>query len=163
MEFIREYWLLILIAAFAALVLAFLFFRPRQRVRLTDSAPVRPHMAGRRLPEGRGLAGEAVAATSDVAGELLRAPVRRELDGETRSGDNLCLIKGIGPKFEAALHALGFTRFEQLAQLTPAEIERLDRQLGPFAGRIQRDRIVEQAAYLARGDFDGFQERFGKL
>jgi predicted flap endonuclease-1-like 5' DNA nuclease len=63
----------------------------------------------------------------------------------------------------AALQALGFTRFEQMAHLTLEEIERLDRQLGPFAGRIQRDRIVEQAAYLARGDLDGFQERFGKL
>lgn len=163
MDFVREYWLLILIAALAALVLGFLLVRPRQRVRLTDSAPIRPHMASRRLPEGRGLAGEAVAATSDVAGELLRAPVRRELDGETRAGNDLCQIKGVGPKFAAALQALGFTRFEQLAHLTPEEIERLDRQLGPFAGRIQRDRIVEQAAYLARGDLDGFQERFGKL
>lgn len=163
MDFIREYWLLILIVALAALVLAFLLFRPRQRVQLTDSAPVRPHMASRRLPEGRGLAGEAVAATSDVAGEMLRAPVRRELDGDARSGDDLCLLKGVGPKLAAALQALGFTRFEQMAHLTPEEIERLDRQLGPFAGRIQRDRIVEQAAYLARGDLDGFQERFGKL
>ncbi len=47
--------------------------------------------------------------------------------------------------------------------MSPAEIERLDPQLGAFRGRIIRDRIVEQAAYLARGDIDGFEQRFGKL
>jgi predicted flap endonuclease-1-like 5' DNA nuclease len=163
MEFIREYWLLILIAVLAALVVGFLLFRPRQSVRLTDSAPVRPHMIPSRRPEGRGLAGEAAAATSDLAGELIGASVHRELSGEGNPADDFCRMKGVGPKFAAALHALGFTRFEQLAHLSQAEIERLDRQLGPFAGRIQRDRIVEQAAYLARGDSDGFEDRFGKL
>jgi predicted flap endonuclease-1-like 5' DNA nuclease len=163
MEFIREYWLLILIAVLAALVVGFLLLRPRQSVRLTDSAPVRPHMMQSRRPEGRGLAGEAAAATSDLAGELIGASVHRELSGEGNPADDFGRMKGVGPKFAAALHALGFTRFEQLAHLTQAEIERLDRQLGPFAGRIQRDRIVEQAAYLARGDVDGFEDRFGKL
>ena len=43
-------------------------------------------------------------------------------------------------------------RFDQIAHLTPEEIDRLDEQVGPFRGRIRRDRIVEQAAYLARGD-----------
>ena len=106
---------------------------------------------------------EAAAATSDLAGELIGASVHRELSGEGNPADDFCRMKGVGPKFAAALHALGFTRFEQLAHLSQAEIERLDRQLGPFAGRIQRDRIVEQAAYLARGDSDGFEDRFGKL
>jgi predicted flap endonuclease-1-like 5' DNA nuclease len=72
-------------------------------------------------------------------------------------------LKGVGPKFADALHALGFHRFEQLAHLTPTEIERLDRQLGAFSGRISRDRIVEQADYLARKDRDGFEQRFGAL
>jgi len=69
----------------------------------------------------------------------------------------------VGPKFADRLHALGFHRFEQLASLTPVEIERLDEQLGPFRGRLTRDRIVEQADYLARGDTDGFEQRFGKI
>ena len=51
----------------------------------------------------------------------------------------------------------------QLAHLTPTEVDRLDAQLGAFRGRIARDRIVEQADYLARGDIDGFEQRFGKL
>ena len=61
------------------------------------------------------------------------------------------------------LHAAGFHNFGQIAGLTPLEIERLDEQLGAFRGRITRDRIVEQAEYLARNDIDGFEQRFGKL
>ena len=47
--------------------------------------------------------------------------------------------------------------------MTPTEVERLDERLGTFSGRIARDRIVEQADYLARNDIDGFEQRFGKL
>jgi predicted flap endonuclease-1-like 5' DNA nuclease len=164
MDLIREYWWLIVVLV--ALVLAFILLRPRQRVQLTDSAPVRPHMAhssSTKLPEGRGVAGEHAAATSDLAGEILRAPVHRELDGTGTAGDDLSRLKGVGPKFADALHAAGFDRFEQIAALTPTEIERIDPQLGPFRGRLMRDRIVEQADYLSRNDIDGFEQRFGKL
>jgi predicted flap endonuclease-1-like 5' DNA nuclease len=161
MDLIREYWWLIVIVV--ALVLAFILLRPRQRVQLTDSAPVRPHMAHSKPPEGRGVPGEVAAAASDVTGELLGAPVHRQLDGHGKDGDDLCRLKGVGPKFEDRLHALGFHRFEQLAGLSPTELERLDEQLGPFRGRLTRDRVVEQADYLARNDLDGFEQRFGKL
>jgi predicted flap endonuclease-1-like 5' DNA nuclease len=163
MDFIQQYWWLILVAAIAV-ALAFVLLRPRQRVSLTDSAPRRPHMQSpSREREGRGLAGEAAAATSDVTGELLAAPVHRKLAGGTDPADDLLLLKGVGPKLADALHALGFQRFEQLARLSPTEVERLDGQLGAFRGRIARDRIVEQADYLARGDTDGFEQRFGAL
>src|SRR5690349_17429866 len=162
MDLIREYWWLIVVVV--ALVLTFILLRPKQRVRLTDSAPVRPHMQARSRPsEGRGLAGEHAAAASDVTGAILRAPVHKKLEDEKEPHDDLCLIKGVGPKFADALHALGFIRFEQLAHLTPTEVDRLDSQLGAFRGRIARDKVVEQADYLARGDTDGFEQRFGKL
>jgi len=162
MDLIRDYWWLIVVVV--ALVLALILLRPKQRVTLTDSAPVRPHMAHqKRPPEGRGLAGEHAAAASDVTGDILRAPVHKKLDDETEQHDDLCQMKGVGPKFAEALRDAGFVRFEQIAQLTPTEIERLDTRLGTFAGRISRDRIVEQADYLARGDTDGFEQRFGKL
>lgn len=161
MVFLHEYWWLLVVLA--GLVLAFLLLRPRQRVQLTDSAPLRPHMAQRMPSEGRGITGEAAAATGDVTGQFLGAAVRRELDGEAVPGDDLCRLKGVGPKFADALRAQGFHRFDQLARLSPIETERLDRQLGAFSGRIGRDRIAEQADYLARGDTDGFEQRFGKL
>jgi predicted flap endonuclease-1-like 5' DNA nuclease len=162
MEILREYWWLFVVIA-VALLAAVILLRPRQRVRLSDSAPVRPHMAHAVRAEGRGLAGEAAAAASDVTGELFGAEVHRELAGSKDSRDDFCRMKGVGPKFAGALHALGFDRFEQLAHLTATEIERLDPQLGAFSGRIGRDRIVEQAEYLARHDIDGYEQRFGKL
>lgn len=162
MDLIREYWWVIVVLL--VLVLAFILLRPRQRVQLTDSTPVRPHMAqDKRPPEGRGLAGEAAAATSDIAGDIFQAPVHRELDGEVGPHDDLSRLKGVGPRFAEALRGIGFHRYEQIASLTPTEIERIDGQLGAFRGRLTRDRIVEQAEYLARGDTDGFEQRFGKL
>jgi len=161
MDLIRDYWWLVVVLV--ALVLAFVLLRPKQRVQLTDSTPVRPHMAQKGPPEGRGIAGEAAAATSDVTGDILRAPVHRTLDGDTSHEDDLSRLKGVGPKFADALRDIGFTRFEQLAQLTPTEVDRLDDRLGSFSGRIARDRVVEQADYLARNDTDGFEQRFGKL
>jgi predicted flap endonuclease-1-like 5' DNA nuclease len=162
MDLIQEYWWLIVIVV--ALVLAFILLRPKQRVQLTDSAPIRPHMAQRSgPPEGRGITGEAAAATSDMTGDILNAPVHRTLDGDKDPGDDLSRIKGVGPKFADTLRARGLTRYEQIARLSPTEIERMDGQLGAFSGRLTRDRIVEQADYLARGDTDGFEQKFGKL
>ena len=44
-ELFNTYWPVILVALLIGLIVGYLMFRPRQRVRLTDSAPVRPHMA----------------------------------------------------------------------------------------------------------------------
>ena len=163
MYFIRDNLPIILIALVIALILAFVLLRPRQKVNLTDSAPLRPHMAQRKPAEGRGLAGEAAAATSDVAGELIDAPVRRELEGSEGAADDLLLLKGVGPKLAAQLNEMGFRRYEQLARLTPTEVERIEDRLGAFRGRLTRDRVVEQADYLARQDIDGYEQKFGKL
>jgi predicted flap endonuclease-1-like 5' DNA nuclease len=73
------------------------------------------------------------------------------------------MLKGVGPKLAQKLHENGIMRFEQLATLSPNEVAILDSKLGAFKGRLERDRVVEQAAYLARGDRDGFEARFGKL
>ncbi len=162
MEVVHGYWPAIIVAIAFLIILAFLIFRPRQRVTLTDSAPVRPHMRHASPREGRGIAGEAAAATSDVTGDIISAPVHRALEGEVPS-DDLCMLKGVGPKFADALRAAGFYNFGQIAGLSPVEVDRLDEQLGAFRGRITRDRIVEQADYLARNDTDGFEQRFGKL
>jgi predicted flap endonuclease-1-like 5' DNA nuclease len=77
--------------------------------------------------------------------------------------DDLQTMKGVGPKLAAQLNGAGVTRFDQLAALSPGEAAALDRQMGPFTGRIAKDRLIEQAAYLARGDTDGFEAAFGRL
>jgi predicted flap endonuclease-1-like 5' DNA nuclease len=61
------------------------------------------------------------------------------------------------------LNDRGITRYEQIAALSREEVNRLDEHLGAFKGRLSRDRIVEQAAYLARGDQAGYEAEFGKL
>lgn len=151
-EVFEAYWPVILVAVLIGLVVGFLVFRPRQRVRLTDSAPIRPHMAVR---NGETVLGhEAEVTTKHVLGDD-GAPIE--------PGDELERLKGVGPKLAAMLNARGIRRFDQIARLSDSEVDRIDAELGAFRGRLRRDRIVEQADYLARGDADGFEQKFGKL
>jgi predicted flap endonuclease-1-like 5' DNA nuclease len=161
--------ILIIVAALAVLILAFLLVRPRmKRIEHTPreaepyvASTERPYM---RKPPNDWVTDEVAAATTDVAGEVLSVAAHHELDGAAAGpADRLDLLKGVGPKFAARLYELGVTRYEQLATLSEAELARLDERLGPFRGRLARDRVPEQADYLARGDVDGFEERFGNL
>ena len=75
------------------------------------------------------------------------------------------MIKGVGPKMATLLNDRGITRFDQISKLSDGQVEALDSSLGAFRGRFTRDRIVEQAHYLARGDtgaaqLEPFQEEF---
>jgi predicted flap endonuclease-1-like 5' DNA nuclease len=113
--------------------------------------------------EGNGVIDEVAAASSDVVGQILGAPVHDNLPGSQGVPDDLQKMKGVGPKLAGLLNSRGITRFEQIAALTREEVERLDAELGAFKGRLTRDRIVEQASYLARGDQAGYEAAFGKL
>lgn len=77
--------------------------------------------------------------------------------------DELTRLKGVGPKLLARLHELGIHRLDQIAGWDDTEIDRIDRQLGRFQGRIRRDEWVTQARLLASGDQQAFQEKFGRL
>lgn len=164
MDVLNAYWPAILVAVVLIILVAFFLLRPRQRVQLTqDEAPVRPHMQVRQAHEGRGIAAEAAAAVGDVSGQIIGAPVHENLPGASGPPDDLTQLKGVGPKFARLLNDLGITRFEQLARLSEGDIDRLDQHLGAFKGRLERDQVPLQADYLARGDQDGFEQRFGKL
>jgi predicted flap endonuclease-1-like 5' DNA nuclease len=131
--------------------------------------PVRPYMRSRPIrdgidtEEGRGIADEGASAMRDVAGEVLGVSAQIDVEQADGPPDNLQMLKGVGPKLAQKLNENGITRFEQIANLSANEIAILDTKLGPFKGRIERDRVVEQASYLARGDRDGFEARFGSL
>lgn len=99
------------------------------------------------------------AAPATLAGDM--EPVRDAPEAD--AADDLTQLKGVGPKLAAQLATLGITRFAQIAALSPAEATALDARLGAFAGRLTRDRWIEQAGYLARGDRAGFEGVFGKL
>jgi predicted flap endonuclease-1-like 5' DNA nuclease len=108
------------------------------------------------------------AAAEEIADAVppAPAPVAAPASAPTSAGDgpdDLRRIKGVGPKLVALLHGLGVTRFAQVAAWTEADVDRIDAQLGAFAGRIRRDSWIEQAEFLAAGDTAGFEGKFGKL
>lgn len=125
-------------------------------------------LARRGLPrESDGVASGAAAAVEDVADQFMGIDSHassRAIPGQFEAAaDDLQIMKGVGPKLASLLRAEGVTRFEQIANLGPDDLVRLDAHLGAFKGRLVRDRIVEQAAFLARGDVAGYEREFGKL
>ena len=165
--------LIVLIVAGLAIVALGLMARrkapPKTERRLgEDGSPYvasqeRPYLAPPPPPPppapGKGVADEVATATTDVAGTVLGVEVPRP----TGPADDLRQLKGVGPKFVARLNELGITRFDQLAGLNANEAAHLDERMGPFQGRLARDRVIEQADLLARGDTETFEEKFGKL
>jgi predicted flap endonuclease-1-like 5' DNA nuclease len=141
---------------------------PSPPVMLRETSPPpaarpRPIRDGIDTNERRGIADQGAAAGAADAGQMLGVRAHAELPSAAEIPDNLQLLKGVGPKLAQKLADQGIIRFEQLAGLGENEIAMLEDKLGPFKGRLTRDRVVEQASYLARGDTDGFEARFGKL
>jgi len=75
--------------------------------------------------------------------------------------DDLRRIKGVGPALSEMLHGLGVHRFDQIAAWSPDEVAKVEAHLGSFQNRIDRDRWVEQAGLLARGEDAEHHARFG--
>lgn len=81
------------------------------------------------------------------------------LDGpRDGNGDDLKMIKGVGPKLEATLNALGFYHYDQISAWTPENIAWVDKSLS-FSGRINRENWLEQAKVLASGEETEFSKR----
>ncbi|HEX8666960.1 MAG TPA: hypothetical protein VF727_01140 [Allosphingosinicella sp.] len=156
------------IALLVGFIVGFWIFRSVRRSADTPAVTdgeAAPTATARRIdgPEGNAVTDEIAAATRDVAGEILGIDAHPNLPGPSGPPDNLQTMKGVGPKLAAQLNQNGITRFDQLAGLGENEVAMLDERMGPFRGRLQRDRLVEQACFLARGDTDGFEAIFGKL
>ena len=84
-------------------------------------------------------------------------------DGPSPAEGPVTQLKGLGPKLAVKLGELGITTVGQLAALTDDDAAALDARLGPFTGRMSRDRWQEQARFLAAGDRAGFEAVFGRL
>jgi peptide/nickel transport system ATP-binding protein len=120
------------------------------RKALVSGRPPAPETAPVRKP-----ASARPAASTALAG---KRPPRM---AKPKKPDDLKLISGVGPKFEAILNGLGIYRFSQVAAWKKAEREWVDDHLN-FSGRIERDDWVKQAKALAKGGEAEYIRVFGK-
>jgi predicted flap endonuclease-1-like 5' DNA nuclease len=174
---------IIVIAVIVVIALAFLFLvrGRKQHVTFSDTPPLTPKVpqpraeparkpieAAKPAPvtpsvEGHGLTTEIADAVEDVVDQFVGINSHTRVEPVKGPGDTLTQLKGLGPKAASILADLGVTRFEQIASWNDADVAAIDAQMGAFKGRITRDRWVDQARLLARGDTAAFEAEFGAL
>jgi predicted flap endonuclease-1-like 5' DNA nuclease len=172
--------ILILIAVAVVLIAAILLLRSRKQHVGFDAttsvpraatpaapAPAKPVVVPAPAPtadEGHGVDSEMTAAIEDVIDQFIGIDAHPSGQPAARAhGDPLTRIKGLGPKAASLLDGLGVTTFAQIAAWDDGDVAAIDAQMGAFKGRVTRDRWVEQARLLAKGDTDAFEAEFGKL
>ncbi len=62
--------------------------------------------------------------------------------------DDLRRIKGIGPKFEQALRAVGVSTYAQIAAWTSADLADIAQKIGARVDRLEREEWVAKARAL---------------
>lgn len=163
--------IVIAIIVVIALLLLFLLRGRTQHVALDAVAPPPAPRAMSRAsaapsaPEERhGIGSEVSAAIEDVIDQFVGIDAHPSgSEARPGPGDTLTTLKGLGPKAASRLAELGVTRFDQIASWDDGDVAAIDAQMGAFKGRILRDRWVEQARLLAKGDSESFESEFGKL
>ncbi len=87
-------------------------------------------------------------AKAKAPAEVKKAPAVGEITLEAE--DALSAIAGVGPAIEGKLKAAGIRTYREIAAWTPADIERVEREVlgGRFGGRIRRDDWLDQARWL---------------
>ncbi|MEM8800686.1 MAG: 50S ribosomal protein L21 [Pseudomonadota bacterium] len=88
--------------------------------------------------------GDAVATKAAKPAATTAPQTVKTKSKDTGGKDDLKKISGVGPKLEEKLNDLGYTTFQQIADMTPQEIEEVDEKLN-FKGRIERDNWLDQA------------------
>lgn len=187
LQMIEANWIVFALALLIGLLVAWWIFargstdagKREHRPDVLDEgvAPAQRNQALIDAPPAADLSPPAVAGTMAGVGEIVAVAAQDEVElaaaapaasppappPAPASGDDLTRIKGLGPKIAALLQGLGVSSFAQIAAWDDAEIDRIDAQLGAFAGRIRRDDWVEQARLLSAGDSAGYEAKFGKL
>ena len=103
------------------------------------AAQIKPAVSKDETSEYVEVVEEAAPVAEEVVAVKEEAPAA--VEGE---GDKLTEINGIGPVIEGKLNALGVTTFQQIADFTAEDIERIDGELN-FKGRIDREEWISQA------------------
>lgn len=71
------------------------------------------------------------------------------------SRDNLKAIKGVGPAIEKTLNEMGIFRYQQIADMSEYDIDRIAKRLKGFRSRIYREDWIGQARDLRGQDPSG--------
>jgi len=75
--------------------------------------------------------------------------------------EDLKRIRGIGVLIEKKLNSMGVVSYEQIANWSAQDIDRVSQSLD-FKGRIERENWVEQARILASGGATEFSRRMDR-
>jgi predicted flap endonuclease-1-like 5' DNA nuclease len=146
-------------AATAATVAAANAAEPVKPARLIDA--IKSNQAG----DDAGRPRSDLSGLRSVRSEALR-PDASAAEGLRSTGgsrplsqiDDLKRVRGVGVLIEKKLNSLGITTYEQIANWTNADIDRVS-QILDFKGRIERESWVEQARILASGGHTEFSRR----
>jgi len=84
--------------------------------------------------------------TQSAPGESAEEPAEEGMDDAPR--DDLKQIKGVGPAIEKTLNEMSISRFDQIAQMSEYEIDRVAHRLKGFRSRIYREDWIGQARDL---------------
>ena len=111
------------------------------------------------MKDGLDASNDPIEETSNVAVEFDEAELQAEdsadqsyeyvdnlLNGDAR--DNLKLIKGVGPAIEKTLNEMGILRFNQIAEMSEYEMDRVAHRMKGFRSRIYREDWIGQARDL---------------
>ncbi len=156
-EFVELYWPYLVIGALVAIALIWFLLAANRKTSVIseDKKDV--------LDEGAAPAARNQALIdAPVAAEAEPAPAAEPATGSRSGGDDLTVIKGLGPKIAIMLNEMGITQFSQIAAWDDSDIDRVDAQLDRFSGRIRRDNWVEQAKLLSSNDESAFASKFGQ-
>lgn len=118
----------------AAVILAGLLFWPERRIAWSPDRGAFPVSAE---PASPGSAAADETEKDPDQPHLIEAP----MEG---SPDALTSLRGLGPKTEEKLHALGVFYFDQVASWTPEQTQWIDREIGA-KGRVIRENWPAQA------------------
>ena len=86
---------------------------------------------------------DAAAQLADVFNDLAAAD-----EIENDKSDDLKMIKGVGPAISKTLNEMGVFRFEQIANMSEYDIDRVAKRLKGFRSRIYREDWIGQARAL---------------
>ncbi|MDH3612602.1 MAG: hypothetical protein OEU90_05015 [Gammaproteobacteria bacterium] len=102
------------------------------------------------------VAGMAVFA-SEAADDDDDEAAQNDNVGFGAANDNLKMIKGIGPAIEKTLNEMGIFRFNQIAEMSEYDIDRVAHRLKGFRSRIYREDWIGQARDLQDQKVSGAQ------